>query len=445
MITIAQAWNNLTGCSPQYWLTRSWLAQSWLAQCCGRTIRLWIASLAAWPAFACGGYTATVRIIDGEVVKGRAISSEAYADYLRGAYLESLGRDEAALAAYEAALDQDDDSAEIQTRIAEIHCRQGSNEADNEFSNAVSSDDTYEPAWRAWALCALSRNQTAQAVHFAQLGQQAAPNEFQATRTLANALLADGQALEARQQLAGFLARYPNHIGAWQEMAALAASQADASWTHAARRALAQLPNERAAWVPSRASRSSATGARLVRSGAAKSDPTQFCAATSSSAQTRPESNAAESGRTESAPIPTLPADETATQRGAIVQELCDGDLRKARELAVVYRVSPAELSQLALRHGLHELALNQARFVLSADPENSNVRIIGLLAADRLEDHKAFRALVRPGRAALSAPDRVNAEHFARILQSRAGNAAAAAWRRAVGAAREASPETSQ
>jgi tetratricopeptide (TPR) repeat protein len=187
----------------------------------------------------CAGYTYTERLVDGERIDSRPIASAAYADYLRGAYLEAQGRHREALLAYRDALRRDHGSAEIQTRIAKLSCLLGSKEANTEFSDAISKDGNYEPAWREWSHCAMNAGQSRQALHFARRAQAVAPDAFSATSILVDALEARGSQRAARAQLLAFVTRNPQSVDAWRRLLEFARENHDAAWEWEARQQLA--------------------------------------------------------------------------------------------------------------------------------------------------------------------------------------------------------------
>jgi tetratricopeptide (TPR) repeat protein len=321
---------------------------------------------------ACSGqrkYTATVRVFDGREVNGRPVPSAAYAAYLKGARLEQLGQISDALSAYRTALSYDDDSVEIQTRIASLVCRTAPADADPEFADAISRDTGYADAWQAWSRCALSRKRPREALHLAREALRIAPSDFASTEVLVDALLARGDVAEAQRVLLGFVATFEQEPQAWSRVRQFAEAQGQAAWASEAKRRYQAL---RAA---------------------------NGCASCN--------------------------ADEQ-SGRSRLVERLRNGDLIAARSISVELRLPPTQLAILAAELGQWELALKQAEWVLAIDPSDSDARLVALVAAYRLArtgepsrlGESAERSRVSARAAAL----------LARLLQERAGDPAAAA-----------------
>jgi hypothetical protein len=109
------------------------------------------------------------------------------------------------------------------------------------------------------------------------------------------------------------------------------------------------------------------------------------------------------------------------------------GDLRKARSLAVQARLPSGLVAVRAVALGLPELASEQARLVLAADPRDADAWIALLTATDLLGNTAAFqRTLSMPfGYARL---DPLSVRLMTEVLARRVGPEAAAAWLRAYG-----------
>ncbi|HTM46139.1 MAG TPA: hypothetical protein VL137_14365 [Polyangiaceae bacterium] len=88
-------------------------------------------------------------------------------------------------------------------------------------------------------------------------------------------------------------------------------------------------------------------------------------------------------------------------------QALRADDLFSARNQAASLHLSSSDLALRALRLGLLQAALNQAQLTLSANPLDSDARVVALCSADLLHDESRFRSfLILPINASeLSAP----------------------------------------
>ncbi len=323
---------------------------------------------------------------DGKEFEGRPISSLAYAAYLRGAYLETQGQYAAAVKAYRSALNYDDDSPEIQTRIAKLSCLSGSDEADTEFSNAISADANYEPAWREWARCALRRGQIGQALRFAKRAQNTAPSSLEATLVLVDVLQAQDAPDAAKRQLLGFVTRYPEDPQAWQSLLEFAMAHADSAWKRQAQLQLERLQFPSQLWP---------RAPKLPRK-----------------------------------PVdPTSPDADFQDQLEDIQRALRDGELQRARSLSTNIRLSPARLAALALANQRYAIAIEQARFVLRANPNDGDARTVGLLAAHELGDQQAFEQLLQLDGATPILRSEHSATLFRRLLHELEGQQVAELW----------------
>lgn len=297
---------------------------------------------------ACGGYSKTVRVFDGREVEGRPVPSGAYAAYLTAASLEQQGKNSAALAAYRTALSYDDDSVEIRTRIANLVCQTNFEEADEAFTDAISRDAHYEPAWRAWARCALSRKRPSQALHLAWQALGAAPEEFAATDVLAQVLEARGEVGEAQHILVGYAATFEYDPRAWKRLAKFAQDHGLTAWAEEASLRYRSL--------------------RLA------------------------------AGR------PYIDLDSARLQL-ELTRELRAGDLGKARALAVEARINPTTVAVIAAELGLWATALSQAELVLAVDPADGDARLVLFVASYRLGESRETLLSLQPGASRWPSP----------------------------------------
>jgi tetratricopeptide (TPR) repeat protein len=121
---------------------------------------------------------------------------------------------------------------------------------------------------------------------------------------------------------------------------------------------------------------------------------------------------------------------------------LRDGDDDHAVEIALQQRLGRVELARRALMEARPDLALEQSRMVLLADPSNSDARAVALLAAFVLEDTRAYRASLRDGWHEHRLPSEASGPVLAELIAARAGAAAANAFLDALARARAEEPK---
>src|SRR5688500_11132410 len=131
-----------------------------------------LASLTA----GCASRTAVTRSVGGRLVRGRFVTDDVYAAYLRGALLEAQGNREAALTAYSEGARHDPDSPELLTKIGALICQKhdgvGATSTEKPgaaFERAAAIDPAYEETWTERARCLLKRGQLADAEHAARV------------------------------------------------------------------------------------------------------------------------------------------------------------------------------------------------------------------------------------------------------------------------------------
>lgn len=346
---------------------------------CGRALLVGLSTSALLGQAGCAGYGRTVRIVDGEAREERPIASRAYAAALTAAYLEARGQYGAALRSYREALSYDDESSELQLRVAKLTCLTDATDADDEFAEAVSLNPHYEPAWREWARCSLRRGQHRQALRFAREAQAVEPLKLSATEILVEALAANNKHEEALRQLVGHVATFPDDLRAWQLLLELAQKRGHAAWVRAASDNVDRL---------------------------------------------RPE---------EPAPLASKPLElfgrDSADAVRAIAGALNREDLRRARQLAIDARLTPVKLAFLAAERGHFGAALAQAKLVLDASPSNSDARIIALLASFHLGLRDEFNGFLDLGKAAPAPPSPDVSLLLQQLIASEIGADGVAAW----------------
>ena len=120
---------------------------------------------------------------------------------------------------------------------------------------------------------------------------------------------------------------------------------------------------------------------------------------------------------------------EAAPPRSAIDRALLDGDLDRARELALRARMHASALAVRAAALGALQPALEQSALVLAADPSSSDARVAALVAADLATDAARFdRALEQLDDDPLE-PGPLATWLLADLLRRRVGPDAAKAW----------------
>lgn len=165
-----------------------------------------------------------MRIVDGRAIEGRYISEAAYAYYARGADAEARGDAGNALRAYEAALDEDPESAEIWARIGAVSCRAAGapgvraaayvEKARAAFARAKTIDATYEPIWREEARCLAAAREGAAALEASARAVELDPEDEGAWLLHARLLDEAGRADEVRRTLWSLAVRRPGSAAA---------------------------------------------------------------------------------------------------------------------------------------------------------------------------------------------------------------------------------------
>ena len=332
----------------------------------------------------CASSSAVTRSVRGRLVRGRFVTDDAYAAYLRGALLEAQGKREAALGAYTEGARHDPNSPELLTKIGALICdKQGTAGAASSetpgaaFERAEAIDPAYEEAWTERARCFLKRGQLADAEHAARVAVSLDPNGTEPAVLLSLALERLGRIDEAQKWLEGLVVRSSASIEAHEAMAAFAERTHDDARHAAAERALTEL------------------GAHANRK------------------------NPAVKARTTVADV------DAAIARGAFDE---------ARRLALAARVSSGSLALRGAAVGAASFAKEQAELVLAADPVDADARIAAAIAADLLRDDEALaRTMTEAARG--KAPVSPLAQLLmAELLLRRAGPDAKKAWIEAAG-----------
>lgn len=290
--------------------------------------------LAASLISACGGYSSTTRMVDGEILHGSPVAPQAYAAYFDGKLKEAAGETHAARESYLTATEFEDRDPELWTSIGRVSCMLGLKSADEEFAQALELDGKYAPTWIEKSRCELRRRSPERALVFARRAQVAAAYDFEPTELLASIYEQSGDIDAAVRQWVGYVAKHPESRRGWEALWSLSHQNHVTPWEFFAERALGRDP------VP-----------RMVhwRSGS------------------EPE-----------APRPLLDA-------------ILSADLVAARASATDHGLPQLLVLELASHYGQTDLALAQARLLVPAYPRSSDVRVLGLLAANRANDQATF------------------------------------------------------
>jgi len=285
----------------------------------------------------------TERIFDGQVVVGAYIEPEAYAAYAEGSYFEAQAKWQQAEQAYERALEYDEDSPSIWTRLGVLRCRETLSAALDAFDHAARARD-YAPAWIERALCLERHGDAGQALAAAERAVHLDPLSSET-----NLLVADLYARQARPELAR----------AWLFAWTLFSPEVESHWRD----------------VEERAIRLGDTAlANLARSGRARRDTV---------------------GDTEPPP-PRAPEARAAADTAKLDAALGSGNLDVARLSASELGLGPVELATAALSRGEPALAASQAELVVRADPSRGDALVVALFAAASLGDEARLRRLLR-------------------------------------------------
>jgi tetratricopeptide (TPR) repeat protein len=334
-------------------------------------------------AAGCAARSPVTRSVGGRLVRGRFVTDDAYAAYLRGALLEAQGNREAALSAYTEGARHDPDSPELLTKIGALICdRQdatGSAKPGAVFDRAAALDPDYEEAWTERARCHLKRGQLTDAEHAARIAVSLDPDRVEVALLLALVLERQERVEEAARWLQGLVVRNPASIAAQEAMAAFAERTHDDARRASAERALADL------------------GARMNRK------------------------TSAFKARASVADV------DAAIARGAFDD---------ARRLALAARVSSGALALRAAAVGAAAFAKEQAELVLAADPGDADARVAVAVAADLLRDSDALAHAMTAAPTARAPISPLAGLLMAELLERRVGADAKKAWIDALGAA---------
>jgi len=353
------------------------------------TLTFWLAAMVSLVVVAaatagCASSTAVTRSVGGRLVRGRFVTDDAYAAYLRGALLEAQGKHEAALSAYTEGARYDPDSPELLTKIGALNCGrqdvtagEASAKPAAAFDRAAAIDPDYEEVWTERARCHLKRGQLAAAEHAARIAVSLDPSRVECALLLSLVLERQERIEEAARWLQGLVVRNPTSVEAQEAMAAFAERTRDDVRRDAAERALAEL------------------GARTNRKTLA------------------------------SKARPSVADVDAAIARGAFDE---------ARRLALRARVSSGALALRAAAVGAASFARTQAELVLAADPDDADARVAAAVAADLLRDDDALERATTAVPSSRAPVSPLAGLLMAELLDRRVGPAAKKAWLGALG-----------
>src|ERR1700722_14899796 len=188
-------------------------------------------ALASWAlASGCAGSDQVVRVVDGHVLVGDFVGSDAYAWFLRGAIAEEANDPKTALFAYREAAYRGEDDREIWTRIGGLLCDANPKDpaARAALSHAKRHDHAYAPAWAVEARCALARGETSLASEAAARAVALDPTEVTAELLFARVEALEAHAGQARDRLVA-LTLLVGTVPAWDALAAWGQGHGDAA------------------------------------------------------------------------------------------------------------------------------------------------------------------------------------------------------------------------
>jgi tetratricopeptide (TPR) repeat protein len=325
---------------------------------------------------ACSSSRSTERVFNGRTLPGQYIEPEAYAAYTRGAYHEARGEWAEAERAYQQALQSDESSPDIWTRLGAIACRTDLGRALEHLDQALASEE-YAPAWAERARCLHAHQKPDAALEAARHAVQLDPHDADMNLLVVQLYHAAAKDEQARAWLFAWLLREPEVGGR------------DTS---------------------------------LLEQSSKLGDPTLSALLQAELARHR---RIAAGQLADTSALAVGPSETPGGVSGA----LRAGDLAAARVAAAEANVSPLELALLATKSGRPELGLAQAQLLLAADPRNADALIAALDAASLSGNEASFRSLLR-GAQSTALPALQLAKMLAQLLRGRVGDEAADHWR---------------
>lgn len=334
---------------------------------------------------ACGASKGTQRIFDGRTVSGPYIEPEAYAAYTEGAYREARGEWDAAERAYRRALSSDPSSAGIRLRLAAIACRSDLKRGLDLLEELGNETDDPQ-VWLERARCHARHGDQLSARREGERAVQLAPRDAGANLLVSASYLAASEPDRARQWLFAWLLLEPE-LGSFDaELLRLTDALGDDVLGALARQALRRNPAALDRGVP-----------------------------LPSPAESRARAMARGTDRVPAEAISALQA----------------GDLSAARDVAAQRKAPLLDVARWALQAGQPRLAVDQARALLDANPNDSDALVMALVAAHASGDEALFERLLRRAQASTLEPSAVPL--LEELLRVRVGTEAASSFRTAL------------
>lgn len=299
--------------------------------------KLWIRALVcSLLTNACAfGPGRVTRVADGVPYEGRYVPAEAYAAYARGAVAEAQGDRRGALHAYEEALSEDGNAAEVLVRLGALQCELAGSRVDrharvarSRLSLATRLQPELSSAWFETARCEARLREPREALTAALEAAKLDPGSTRATLLVVELAQRIGDLERARLWLDAWVVRTPWSREAWTAMRDFGVRQRDAARHFRAEQELSKF-------APS--------------SGEATLD-----------------------------------------------RALHASDLVTARSAATQLRISASELALRAVALGAVEAASQQSELVTNADPDDADAWVAALIAADLRRDRAAFKATLQ-------------------------------------------------
>jgi tetratricopeptide (TPR) repeat protein len=315
-----------------------------------------------------------VRVSDGRVTAGHAISTDAYAAFFRGRIHELEGAPRLAIRDYEAAIAADPMAGEAWSRLGALHCTQAPEAAEHAFEQAESIDSHSVAYLHARSLCATAQSRTELAQATAERALESAPDNPEISRLVISTNLDLGRKQRASALAWAHTSQYPTDSEGWLLL-------------------LACLPAERRTHLEAEAA------TRTLDRG---SLPPLTHSAAGAALSRRPRSEQ------------------------DLVDALYDRDHDRAARAARELQLTTLRLARRAMQAGAFEFAYTEFRRGLEIDPSHAEAWVLSLVLADLLDRSEDFDHLLAapPSNLRTDAPE--TAAAWSALLQRRLGVAQA-------------------
>lgn len=301
----------------------------------------------------CASNPRVVRVYDGKVVEGAYVPPEAYAAYLRGALAEEAGDLAGATAAYEKALEEDDEDPEIWTRVGDVRCRRDPKDpkADDAFAKASKLDRTYAPLHAARARCLATRGKPEEAAAAAREASSHDPSNVEiealVIRTTPKPIPA------VRDRALALTVAHGERSAAWEALAHWGRAHGDAELFARGLEGLAKLS-------PTRSEDIEKGALDLLGQGY-----TAYARRLAATIADVPEDRGGAGPR------------DATLARLAVDDAILTGDQAKVERRGVRGRVPASELAARAMLLDRRDLATTIAKGVTAADPKSSGAQMV--------------------------------------------------------------------